>query len=327
MNYKGPNQEEAKARILSFTAQLEFGSPCRFDGLGVFPLFSPASKSELAYLTLEEALACGLLEVRESEVAKPQELVAENKSDQMVLIIDGEEIVGGKQNRITNASILLPPRASTVLPTSCAERSRWRLARKSFRAEEAAFPSLRAIALGRGMSYRASQLRIWASIGHRSALFERQPSTNALCKLYGREKASLARYAAALPYPQGSKGVIAAMGNGLTCADLFDQAKTLAKLWPTLIRSYTMDAIAWEGEATAKEREGKRLIEALRGAHFQVSPSAGLGQKVRIEGKDLVGSATLYAGQIVHLALFSTPPPSSIMQTSGGHLSHIQLGA
>ncbi len=327
MNYRGPNHEEVRAKILSFTAQLELGPSCRFDGLAVFPLFGSNFERELVYLTLEEALTWHLLEVRENEVAKPHELVAENKSDQMVLIIDGEEMVGGKQNRITNASLLLPPRTRAVLPVSCTERSRWCLARKSFRAEEAVFPSLRAIALGKGANYRADQFRIWASIRHRSALFDHQPPIDALHELYDREETSLTRCTAALRYPQGSKGVIAVIGNGLTCADLFDQAKTLAKLWPKLIRSYTIEAIAWESEMTAEEGKGERLIGALREAHFQVLPSAGLGQKVRIEGEDLVGSAIVYAGQIVHLALFSTPPPSSTMQTAGRQLPHIQLGA
>lgn len=332
LNYKRLNQEEAQTKILSFTVQLEFGSSCRHDGLALFPLFGPDSERELAYLTLEEAIACDFLEVREGKVAKPQELVAENKSDQMVLIIDGEEIVGGRQNRIVNSSVLLPFHTSIVLPVSCVEGGRWRVAKRNARAGGVAFPSLRTTALGKGTNHRADQLHIWASIRERGALFHHQPPTNALRELYDQQEDSLARYAAVFRYPQNSKGVIAAMANGLICADIFSQARTLAKFWPKLIRSYALDAIAWRGGEMVNKGEGERLIDALPEARFQVHPSVGLGQSVRIEGKDLRGSAIVYVGQVVHLALFATPSPPTRMQArSHQSSSHypplIQLGA
>ena len=54
-----------------------------------------------------------------------------NRSDDMVFVMDGEEVVGGKQNRIVNASFLIAPKSEVALPVSCVER-RWHDVAPSF---------------------------------------------------------------------------------------------------------------------------------------------------------------------------------------------------
>ena len=48
-----------------------------------------------------------------------------NKSEVMVLILDGEELVGAKQNRIVNTTILIPAKETVLIPVSCVEQGRW----------------------------------------------------------------------------------------------------------------------------------------------------------------------------------------------------------
>jgi hypothetical protein len=62
----------------------------------------------LDYLTLDEALAGGLVEVTEKDLGgSVPELQVVNKFSQMILILDGEELVGAKQNWIVNTTILI----------------------------------------------------------------------------------------------------------------------------------------------------------------------------------------------------------------------------
>ena len=61
------------------------------------------------------------------------ELMVENKGDMRVLFIEGEELVGAKQNRILNTSILVPAKSKTKIPVSCVERGRWRYHSPMFR--------------------------------------------------------------------------------------------------------------------------------------------------------------------------------------------------
>ena len=39
--------------------------------------------------------------------------------------MDGEELIGAKQNHTLNLSILVPAHASIDIPVSCVERGRW----------------------------------------------------------------------------------------------------------------------------------------------------------------------------------------------------------
>ena len=67
-------------------------------------------------------MAAGTLQVTEvDESGSVPELLATNTGDEMVLLLDGEELVGAKQNRILNITLLAPAMQDTVIPVSCVE--------------------------------------------------------------------------------------------------------------------------------------------------------------------------------------------------------------
>ena len=66
------------------------------------------------------------MEVREKGSATVPELYLVNRSDSMVLVMGGEEVVGGKQNRMVNTSFLIGPKAEVDLAVTCLEQGRWR---------------------------------------------------------------------------------------------------------------------------------------------------------------------------------------------------------
>ncbi len=85
--------------------------------------------------SLEDALAERTMEVTElSAQGHVPELRVKNSGNTPVLILDGEELVGAKQNRIVNVTILLPPLSEIVSPVSCVEAGRWSYSRPSFAA-------------------------------------------------------------------------------------------------------------------------------------------------------------------------------------------------
>ena len=53
------------------------------------------------------------------------ELLFKNLGDRPVLLVEGEELVGAKQNRTLNISILAPPGRETRIPVTCVEGGRW----------------------------------------------------------------------------------------------------------------------------------------------------------------------------------------------------------
>ncbi|MBC8461243.1 MAG: hypothetical protein H8D67_24940, partial [Deltaproteobacteria bacterium] len=105
--------------IRNYLEQAKIGRKQTYKNLAIFPILSTYCL-DLDYLLLDEALTKDFIEVVEvdKEGAVP-ELKVINKSPQMVLILDGEEVVGAKQNRIVNTTILIQGNSTIVIPVSC----------------------------------------------------------------------------------------------------------------------------------------------------------------------------------------------------------------
>jgi hypothetical protein len=101
------------------------GEPMEHRGIVITPLF-PRRDPVAAYITLDEALPRGLCVAETSEAGSVAELVVENPLTERVLLYDGEELVGGKQNRILNVSVLVEAMSGLTIPVSCVEQGRWR---------------------------------------------------------------------------------------------------------------------------------------------------------------------------------------------------------
>ena len=73
-----------------------------------------------------DALALGTVQIGEtSEAGRVPELRVLNHGDRAVFLLDGEELIGAKQNRVLNLSILVPPHSESTIPVSCVESGRW----------------------------------------------------------------------------------------------------------------------------------------------------------------------------------------------------------
>jgi uncharacterized protein with ParB-like and HNH nuclease domain/predicted transport protein len=112
------NMQEA---IKNYLEGFKIGRKQVYKNLAMFPVLSTYSL-DMDYLLLDEALAAGVIEI--VEVAKEghvPELKVINNSPRMILILDGEELVGAKQNRIVNTTILVHGDATIIIPVSCVE--------------------------------------------------------------------------------------------------------------------------------------------------------------------------------------------------------------
>ncbi len=120
--------------IASALNTLSIGTPQQFRHLTVFPLVHPTPRAPF-YLTLGEALAQGTVQITEvSKGGHVPELLLNNRGDRPVLLIDGEELVGAKQNRVLNLTILAAPYSELVIPVSCVEQGRWSAVSAAFSA-------------------------------------------------------------------------------------------------------------------------------------------------------------------------------------------------
>ena len=115
---------------------LDLGPATSFAGLTLFPLLAERN-GERGYLTLDDALALGTLKITEtSKHGNVPELLLNNEGKQPVLLLDGEELTGAKQNRVLNLTVLAPAGQKIVIPVSCVEAGRWSAQSEEFAAAD-----------------------------------------------------------------------------------------------------------------------------------------------------------------------------------------------
>src|SRR5262245_3498399 len=101
------DQEMSNNAVHQCLAALTQGSTIEHAGLSITPLIGD-DEATCDYLTLDEALEAGVAKVTEvSEAGRVPELRFRNRAARPVLIVDGEELIGAKQNRVVNLTILV----------------------------------------------------------------------------------------------------------------------------------------------------------------------------------------------------------------------------
>jgi hypothetical protein len=112
-------------------ARIRTGRPLSIGAITLVPLFSDEDGPEADLL--EESIARGHTTVTEvSERGSVNLLTVSNHGPRLLLLLDGEEVIGAKQNRVFNASFLVAPGATVDLPVSCVEHGRWRYRSANF---------------------------------------------------------------------------------------------------------------------------------------------------------------------------------------------------
>jgi hypothetical protein len=285
-------------------AELETGTPIQEGDWSFVPL-KTKRRGQIDYLTMLEAVESGLATVAE---VNPQGAVAdmkvENKGALPVLIPDGLTLMGCRQNRAVNLTILIPAKSTTVIPVSCVEQGRWRPETQTCSPSEMCDPQLRSAMCRQATEElracrdaRADQHSVWEHVSDVLGSAHAQSPT----------RAYHAAYSAARPReiacPEGATG-IATIRDGRICSlDLFDKPATLRKLWPRIVRGTIIPAPHAErrfSEVTDTRRFLATCLSEPQGEFAAI----GLGTHHRFGVNGSVAAALVVDGQILHLSAF-----------------------
>lgn len=278
--------------------------------LAVFPLRAQVGGPR--YITLREAIAQRRALITEvSEGGSVPDLRVVNKGDARVLVLDGEELRGAKQNRVLNTTILIDRDSSLVVPVSCTEQGRWSYATREF--DESEIVAERQVryamkasineSLASGAGHRSDQGRVWNEVG---ALHERHHTTSptaAMRDAYQTRKTDLDAVLAAFPLQDGQQGMLVLHGARVVGLDFVSRAPQYAELHDKLLRSYAFEALVRDGEP-GDQAVADAFLERIAGLPGRRYKSPGLGWDVRFEGGGVLGSALTYRGHAVHAAFF-----------------------
>src|SRR5215831_707883 len=196
--------------------------PISYENLTVFPVVASAGYDTSAFLTLEDGLSNGEVTVREQGAdtiyrnrgdAQPvarsydgpsvNQLVLVNHSKRPLLLLAGELVSGGKQDRvIAKDRIVAPFGAPLPLDVFCVEHGRWSSGAQFNAAKTIVHPSVREQA-----AVNQQQSDVWAAVGggttaarrpaappaavpsaELAATIEREAPTQSYEKIYGSQR-------------------------------------------------------------------------------------------------------------------------------------------
>ena len=294
--------------------RVEFGPIASFANLSVVPLVD-ATEQDAGYLTLDEALAAGAARVTEvSDEGQVSQLFVDVTGERPVLLLDGEELLGAKQNRVANLTILLPAGRRTVVPVSCVEAGRWqhrsREFRTSTRTQFAEGRAARTKQVTESMLYagdhRSDQSAVWDLIAEKSARMATWSATSAMSDVFDGHAASIEEFVAAFPPVARQVGAVFCIDGEPVGLERFDSAATWRKLGAKVVRSYALDAIDRGGRGgpgvdVAASRVFATGVDAAESAVFA---GVGIGEDVRLTGGATSGAALVADGRVVHLGAF-----------------------
>jgi hypothetical protein len=288
---------------LKFPIQL--GDAVERRGVVIAPLF-PRTDPRAEYLTLEQAVPLGFHVTELDAAGSVPELLAKNPLDHNVLLYDGEELLGAKQNRILNVTVLVPARSETIIPVSCVEEGRWSARTAHFTpSKHTAYPELRrrkavqlsAAPLERGLAQHA----VWEEVATTAARLGVDSPTGAQADIY-RARPTPDDLRDAFPLVPGQSGALLALGDKV-CLDYVSRPDAFARLYPKLLAGYLLDAHAHTGD---KRANIDAFLERTLAAPRSRRPSAGLGEDVRLADDNVVGSGLHLDGELIQLCAFSS---------------------
>jgi hypothetical protein len=317
--------------IKNYLNQIQIRAEQSYKNLAVFPVLSDYV-IPFDYLTLDEALSEDLIEVVElDEGGSVPELRLINKSDKMVLILDGEELVGAKQNRIVNTTILIPAMETVVIPVSCVEEGRWSYDTERFHSEERIMaPTMRAMkaqqvnySVRLSGEFRSDQSAIWNEISEKASRRKAESDSMAMAEIYRKERPAINDYLENFAMVDSQIGAIFLINGKVVGMDCFGKTETFEKTFKKIVESYALDAIDWYDEKAESKRSKTKVTNFLKTANdaqVETHSSVGLGTDCRLESNKCTGFALSHEEQVLHLSVFAReaegkkPKPSSRMQ-------------
>jgi hypothetical protein len=290
--------------------------PVTYENISVFPVVNSYSQDTSSFLTLEEGLAAGEVMVSEQGAvgivrnrdprylgppervaASVNQLVLINRSKRPLLLLAGELVSGGKQDRVIGKDRIVPVGAPPLpLDVFCVEHGRWTGSSQFAAALTIVHPSVRESA-----AVDQAQTKVWESVrnGTNSKALAAAPRaqissenlqmaiagngrTEAYEKIYESRAVGVSiddfvdqvqrRFANATSGLKGERvvGVVVAYGGEVAWSDIFASGDLFDHYWRKLLRSYAVEALTRPTYREAASRDNaSEFLRRLNGRETQ----------------------------------------------------------
>lgn len=284
------------------------GAPQVFEEVQVFPLFSSQSESS-SFLQLDEALQAGLAEITEvSDAGNVPQLTVINKSPRDIIIYDGQQLIGAKQNRVVNITVVVAANSTLPIPVSCVEQGRWRYNSPEFSSSDRfSYPSLRSSthsSVSRSKESRGSsdsdQSGVWRNISAKAARMNVFSDTHSMDDIY-ESQAPDPEVNLTFKVAENQVGYMAFIKGGFAGSDVFASTEVCRGKMEKLLRGYYLDSR--DDGVTFDKVEIADILREVRGAEHREFETVGKGRERRFDTPHVQGSWKEVDGLIPHMAI------------------------
>lgn len=311
--------------------------PIRHGNLTIFPVTAARVYDTAEFLTLDEGLRSGEVVVSEygslqglirrhpvpilRDGAQVNKLVLVNNSKRPLLLLAGEVVTGGKQDRVIGKDRIVPAEGDPVdLSVFCVEPGRWVATSTHFGTSGSMYgkndtavvpgtmmvqPSVRAKAMA-----DRDQNQVWDAVRRQQEAVRVQVEASAPAAAaqvagtssYARvmENAAVRKEVDAVAKPieqnyqsvirelrnRKAVGVVAAVNGRIVWADIFASSSLLEKYWPKLVRSYASEAVVTRAkEVEISTKQAQDFLADFEGRKEVIENEPGLYRHAEIDGE------------------------------------------
>jgi hypothetical protein len=290
--------------------------------LALFPVVADHTNDSSMLMTLDEGIRSGEVTVTEAgedrglvrpghsvpprrSGAEVNRLVLANNSKKPLLLLAGEIVTGGKQDRVIGSDRIVPPQSAPIdLGVFCVEPGRWVASSAKFgsMATQMAQPSVRTPAMA-----EHSQAKVWDNVRASNAniaaglaapataqlqvtssyakVFSNKDVAAAVSAEYGGVEAE--RSMLRELKEKNAVGVVVAINGEVEWADVFASTDLLARYWPKLVRSYIAEAMTNRGGHVRTDiRDAQSFIDTLGGGREVVETEPGIFRRSDVAAEE-----------------------------------------
>ncbi len=305
-------------RIGSYLREpLTVGEPDVSGSMAIYPVFGTEPQQD--YISTSRAQALGFTVKEQAGGGSVRDVIVSNPTDHAVLIYEGEEVLGGQQNRTFDKSILIGPGEGLPVPVSCVEAGRWDGSRnrENFQpSPQTADPKLRRLkaqaahrARQAGMDERADQGQVWSTISEDQVRLGVRSPTGASNQSYDSHRDRLRARASQVKLRDGQIGTVFQICGRVLTLDLVSRPEVFADLHAPLVQGYCLDALgASEAARVDGTVKADRFLRRVSGNRIFENDGIGLGRGFRFENHRAVGSGLVSGEELIQLSVFTNRP-------------------
>lgn len=289
--------------------------------MAIIPIKTPKNY-KFDILTLEKGFELGLAKVKECEHSTVNTLIVENKSVVPLLLVDGEEIVGGDQNRIVNATILIAPQSEMKIPVNCTEHGRWGYKHEFVHSKYIADSRTRgrkALAIHEG---RDAQQAVWNSIDDLENDHQFSSKTQAMAESYDNVKADLNEFIESFEVADGQNGVLIIIDGEIKGFEIFFSSEIYKEYHEKILKSYLINMEVKEEAFTINADEARELIMSVIDSDFSEKPNIGLEKPFEFKNDEGISEIYTYKDEMIHFSYFTIDEDDDLKKAS----SHLRGG-